>query len=390
MEGFCFMIYLDHNATTPVHPQVLEAMMPYFMEQFGNASSSYRLGREAKIALERSRKKIADCIGAKPQEIIFTSGGTESDNHALRGVARFLRARGSHIITSRIEHHAVLKTCEDLENEGFRITYLPVNAHGQIDPDDVRSHIGKDTILISIMLANNETGVMQPIREAAALAADANIVFHTDAVQAMGKTHVDVHDLGVDLLSISGHKFHGPKGVGALYIRENTPVTPILTGGHHEHSLRPGTENVPAIVGLAEALSMAVRNQEATIQKLLRLRGKFEASIMKNIEGIHIHGMHAPRIPNTSSISFPFIEGESILLHLDLKGIYASSGSACSADSPEPSHVLRAMGVPPLTAQGTIRFSLGKDNTDEEMGYVIQSLIEITSRLREISTIGDV
>jgi cysteine desulfurase len=240
------------------------------------------------------------------------------------------------------------------------------------------------------MLANNETGVMQPIREAAALAADANIVFHTDAVQAMGKTHVDVHDLGVDLLSISGHKFHGPKGVGALYIRENTPVTPILTGGHHEHSLRPGTENVPAIVGLAEALSMAVRNQEATIQKLLRLRGKFEASIMKNIEGIHIHGMHAPRIPNTSSISFPFIEGESILLHLDLKGIYASSGSACSADSPEPSHVLRAMGVPPLTAQGTIRFSLGKDNTDEEMGYVIQSLIEITSRLREISTIGDV
>lgn len=381
------MIYLDHNATTRLHPEVLRIMEPYLKEQFGNASSSYRLGREAKIALEKSRKKVADCLGAKSQEIIFTGGGTESDNLAIRGTARILRTKGSHIITSGIEHHAVLKTCEDLEKEGFRVTYLPVNADGQVDPDDVLKNIGKNTILISIMAANNETGVIQPISEIGTIARQKGIIFHTDAVQAVGKISVHVENLSVDLLSVSAHKFHGPKGVGALYIRDHTPLSPVLTGGHHEHNLRAGTENIPGIVGLAEALSIANRNQSATVQTLSNLRDRFESTILRKIDGVQINGANAPRVPNTSNMSFQFIEGESILLHLDLKGICASSGSACSTESPEPSHVLLAMGVPAHTAQGAIRFSLGKDNTSDEIDYVIETLLEITNKLRKISSV---
>jgi cysteine desulfurase len=381
------MIYLDHNATTRLHPEVLRIMEPYLKEQFGNASSSYRLGREAKIALEKSRKKVADCLGAKSQEIIFTGGGTESDNLAIRGTARILRTKGSHIITSGIEHHAVLKTCEDLEKEGFRVTYLPVNADGQVDPDDVLKNIGKNTILISIMAANNETGVIQPISEIGTIARQKGIIFHTDAVQAVGKISVHVENLSVDLLSVSAHKFHGPKGVGALYIRDQTPLSPVLTGGHHEHNLRAGTENIPGIVGLAEALSIANRNQSATVQTLSNLRDRFESTILRKIDGVQINGANAPRVPNTSNMSFQFIEGESILLHLDLKGICASSGSACSTESPEPSHVLLAMGVPAHTAQGAIRFSLGKDNTSDEIDYVIETLLEITNKLRKISSV---
>jgi cysteine desulfurase len=381
------MIYLDHNATTRLHPEVLRIMEPYLKEQFGNASSSYRLGREAKIALEKSRKKVADCLGAKSQEIIFTGGGTESDNLAIRGTARILRTKGSHIITSGIEHHAVLKTCEDLEKEGFRVTYLPVNADGQVDPDDVLKNIGKNTILISIMAANNETGVIQPISEIGTIARQKGIIFHTDAVQAVGKISVHVENLSVDLLSVSAHKFHGPKGVGALYIRDQTPLSPVLTGGHHEHNLRAGTENIPGIVGLAEALSIANRNQSATVQTLSNLRDRFESTILRIIDGVQINGANAPRVPNTSNMSFQFIEGESILLHLDLKGICASSGSACSTESPEPSHVLLAMGVPAHTAQGAIRFSLGKDNTSDEIDYVIETLLEITNKLRKISSV---
>jgi cysteine desulfurase len=362
-------------------------MEPYLKEQFGNASSSYRLGREAKIALEKSRKKVADCLGAKSQEIIFTGGGTESDNLAIRGTARILRTKGSHIITSGIEHHAVLKTCEDLEKEGFRVTYLPVNADGQVDPDDVLKNIGKNTILISIMAANNETGVIQPISEIGTIARQKGIIFHTDAVQAVGKISVHVENLSVDLLSVSAHKFHGPKGVGALYIRDQTPLSPVLTGGHHEHNLRAGTENIPGIVGLAEALSIATRNQSATVQTLSNLRDRFESTILRKIDGVQINGANAPRVPNTSNMSFQFIEGESILLHLDLKGICASSGSACSTESPEPSHVLLAMGVPAHTAQGAIRFSLGKDNTSDEIDYVIETLLEITNKLRKISSV---
>ncbi|MEN6317816.1 MAG: cysteine desulfurase NifS [Syntrophaceae bacterium] len=381
------MIYLDHNATTPLHPDVFQAMEPYLREQFGNASSSYRLGREAKITLENSRKKVAACLGAKADEIIFTSGGTESDNLALRGIARAQRDKGTHIITSRIEHHAVLRTCEDLEKEGFRVTYLPVGASGQINPDDVRRHIDRETILISIMAANNETGVIQPISEVGAIANREGIIFHTDAVQAVGKIPVNVDDFRVDLLSISGHKFYGPKGVGTIYVRRGTPIAPIQTGGHHELNLRAGTENIPGIVGFAEALSIATRDLNISSQRIADLRQRFESIILKKIDGVQINGAHAPRVPNTSNMSFQFIEGESILLHFDLKGICASSGSACSTESPEPSHVLLAMDVPALTAQGAIRFSLGKDNTDKEIDYVIESLIDITAKLRKISSI---
>jgi len=381
------MIYLDHNATTRLHPEVLRFMETYLREQFGNASSSYGLGREAKLALENSRKKIADCLGAQSQEIIFTSGGTESDNLAIRGVARALKSKGNHIITSRIEHHAVLMTCLALEKEGFNVTYLPVDADGRVNPDDIRKHIGEKTILISIMAANNETGVIQPISEIGSIAREKEIVFHTDAVQAVGKIPVNVDALCVDLLSVSGHKFHGPKGVGVLYVRHNTPLIPIITGGHHERTLRAGTENIPGIAGLAEALSLAVQSQRETAKKLSKLRDQFESTILQKIDGVQINGAHAPRVPNTSNISFQFIDGESILLHLDLKGICASSGSACSTESPEPSHVLLAMGVPARTAQGTIRFSLGKDNMDDEIGFVIESLIEITTKLREISSV---
>ncbi|MBM4271806.1 MAG: cysteine desulfurase NifS [Deltaproteobacteria bacterium] len=383
------MIYLDHNATTPLHPAVFRAMEPYMREQFGNASSSYRLGRSAKSALEASRKSIAGCLGAQPDEIVFTGGGTESDNIAIRGVAHALRSKGNHVITSHIEHHAVLNTCQDLEREGFRVTYLPVDSGGQINPDDVRSHIGAETILITVMLANNETGVIQPLSEVGKIAREEQIIFHTDAVQAVGKIPVDVNELSVDLLSLSGHKFYGPKGVGALYVRRNTPINPPFTGGHHERNIRPGTENVPGIVGLAEALLLATGSLPEVAQKLTGLRQRFEATVLRKINGVQINGRSAPRVHNTSNMSFQSIEGESILLHLDLKGIYASSGSACSTDSPEPSHVLVAMGVPAGTAQGTIRFSLGKDNTDDQIDYVMEALMEITARLREISSVRD-
>jgi cysteine desulfurase len=383
------MIYLDHNATTPLHPDVFRVMEPYMREQFGNASSSYRLGRSAKSALEASRKSIAGCLGAQPDEIVFTSGGTESDNIAIRGVAHALRSKGNHVITSQIEHHAVLKTCQDLEREGFRVTYLPVDSGGQINPDDVRGHIGAETILITVMLANNETGVIQPLSEVGRIAREKQIMFHTDAVQAVGKIPVDVNELSVDLLSLSGHKFYGPKGVGALYVRRNTPINPSFAGGHHERNIRPGTENVPGIVGLAEALLLATGNLPEVAQKLTGLRQRFESTVLRKVNSVQINGGNAPRVPNTSNMSFQFVEGESVLLHLDLKGIYASSGSACSTDSPEPSHVLVAMGVPARTAQGTIRFSLGKDNTDDQIDYVIEALMDIVLRLREISSVRD-
>jgi cysteine desulfurase len=382
------MIYLDHNATTPMHSRVFRAMEPYLKERFGNASSSYQTGREARTALENSRTTVAGCIGAGPKEIIFTSGGTESNNCAVRGVARALGEKGDHIITSSIEHHAVLKTCQALEKEGFRVTYLPVGSDGRVDPDDVRKNLDQRTILISIMYANNETGVIQPIREIASIAREKNIIFHTDAVQAVGKIPFAVNDLGVDLLSISGHKIYGPKGIGALYVREGIPLQPILTGGHHEHNLRAGTENIPSIVGLAQAMSMATQHLNAASEKLSALRQRLESGILNRIDDVQINGLQAPRLPNTSSISFRLIEGESILLHLDLRGICVSTGSACTTDSPEPSHVLTAMGILPQAAQGTIRFSLGEDNTKEEIDCVIDALCDITTRLRNISSLA--
>lgn len=381
------MIYLDHNATTALHPEVLEAMLPYLKEQFGNASSYYRLGRGAKDALEHSRKTIARCIGAQPSEIIFTSGGTESDNLALRGSAYALREKGNHIITSAIEHHAVLRTCEDLQKDGFTVTYVPADSTGRINPDDIKRHISKKTILISLMYVNNETGVIQPVEEVGMIAQEAGIVFHTDAVQAAGKLPVDVEKLNVNLLSISAHKLYGPKGIGLLYLRSGTTLRPLITGGHHEYNLRAGTENIPAIVGFAKALSLATKEMETTVHRLMFLRQRLESSVMARIADVMINGMGAPRVSNTSNMSFLSIDGESILLHLDLRGICASTGSACTTGTPEPSHVLTAMGVPAYISQGSIRFSLGKDNTEHEIKIVEDALFEITAQLRAISSL---
>lgn len=381
------MIYLDHNATTPLDPFVFQEMEPYLKDLFGNSSSSYLIGREAKAALENARKTIAEGIGAKSHEVIFTSGGTEANNLAIRGVARALKSKGNHIITSSVEHKSVLKTCQMLEKEGFRVTYLPVDADGIVDPDDVRKNIEKQTILISIMLANNETGVIQPVREIGIIASQEDVLFHTDAVQAVGKIPVLVDDLLVDILSVSGHKLYGPKGIGALYIREGTQIEPIITGGDQESKLRAGTENIPSIVGLSKALSLAIGEMDVTSKNISIMRDKFESNILKRITDVQINGISAPRLPNTSSVSLKYVEGESVLLHLDLMGIYASSGSACTTGSPEPSHVLMAMRVPQFIAQGTIRISLGKNNTEKEIDTTLEALCEITEKLRKISSI---
>lgn len=381
------MIYLDHNATTPIHPNVFDAMVPYLKEHFGNASSYYRIAREARAAIENARKKAAECIGAKPDEIVFTSGGTESDNLALRGAAHALRKKGNHIITSSVEHHAVLNTCKDLEKEGFNITFVPVDSNGLIDPDDIRKRITSKTILMSVMVANNETGVIQPLRDIGTIAREKDIIFHTDAVQAVGKIPLQTETIFADLLSFSGHKIYGPKGAGALYIRKDTPITPILTGGHHEHNLRAGTENTAAIVGFAEAFSIAVNSLEEVSKHMVALRDRLEEGVKETIDDVKINGVNAPRVPNTSNISFSAIDGESILLHLDLKDICASSGSACTTGSPEPSHVLNAMGLHLMDAQSSVRFSLGKKNTKDEIDFTVGALLEITGKLRKISSI---
>jgi cysteine desulfurase len=381
------MMYLDHNATTPLRPEVLEAMLPYLGKQFGNASSYYRLGREAKNALEQSRAVIARCIGAQPAEIVFTSGGTEADNLALRGAAHALREKGDHIITSAIEHHAVLRTCEDLQRDGFTVTYVPVDSNGRINPDDMKRQISGKTILISLMQVNNETGVIQPVDEVGKIAQEAGIIFHTDAVQAAGKLPIDVTRHSVNLLSLSAHKLYGPKGIGALYVRTGTPLQPAMTGGHHEHNLRAGTENIAAIAGFAKALSLAAEQMETTVHRIAVLRERLESRVMFRIADVQINGSGAPRVSNTSNMSFLSIDGESILLHLDLRGICASTGSACTTGTPEPSHVLTAMGVPASSAQGSIRFSLGKDNTEQEIDMAVDALAEITSQLRAITSL---
>ena len=381
------MMYLDHNATTPLRPEVLEAMLPYLGKQFGNASSYYRLGREAKNALEQSRAVIARCIGAQPPEIVFTSGGTEADNLALRGAAHALREKGDHIITSAIEHHAVLRTCEDLQRDGFTITRVPVDGTGRVNPDDMKRQISGKTILISLMQVNNETGVIQPVDEVGKIAQETGIIFHTDAVQAAGKLPIDVTRHSVNLLSLSAHKLYGPKGIGALYVRRGTPLQPAMTGGHHEHNLRAGTENIAAIAGFAKALSLASEQMETTVHRIAVLRERLESQVMFRIADVQINGSGASRVSNTSNMSFLSIDGESILLHLDLRGICASTGSACTTGTPEPSHVLTAMGVPASSAQGSIRFSLGKDNTEQEIDMVVDALAEITSQLRAITSL---
>ena len=380
------MIYLDHNATTPLNLRVLEAMVPYLTKQFGNASSYYQLGRDARTALEEAREKTAACIGARSEEIIFTAGGTEADNLALRGVVRALREQGNHLVTSCIEHHAVLETCRTLAEEGLEVTIVPVDGEGRVDPDEVCRKLRSGTILLSVMAANNETGAIQPLKEIAAIARERGVLVHSDAVQAVGKMAVDVDEMGVDLLALSAHKFYGPKGVGALYVRHGTPLIPTMTGGHQEFGLRAGTENVAGIVGLAEAMTIATEALEQETARLSGLRDRLERGILQQLDDVRVNSGGASRVPNTSSMSFPFVDGESILLHLDLRGICASTGSACTTDSPEPSHVLTAMGLEPRLAQGSIRFSLGHDNTAAQVDQTLEVMAEIVPQLCTISS----
>jgi len=378
-------VYLDHNATTPTHPEVVKAMLPYYEEIYGNASSIHQFGQQARKAIDEAREKVADFIGAIQEEIIFTSGGTEADNFAIKGIAYANEKKGKHIITSSIEHHAVLNPCKYLEKQGFQVTYLPVDKYGLVDPDEVEKAIAKETILITIMHANNEIGTIEPIAEIGKIAKEKGICFHTDAVQTVGKIPVDVNELNIDLLSLSAHKIYGPKGIGALYIRKGTRIQPLIQGGHHEKNLRAGTENVPAIVGLGKAVEIAKATLDKESIYLTNLRDGLCSGIGEKIDSVYLNGHPGKRLPNTLNMSFEFVEGESIILNLDMKGIAVSSGSACTSGSLEPSHVLKAMGVEPAIVQGSIRFSLGKDNTEEDIDYVLEVLPEIIAHLRAMS-----
>lgn len=374
-------VYLDHSATTPVDRAVLEAVWPYFSELYGNASSIHRFGREAHIALEDARATIARIISARESEIFFVSGGTEADNLAIQGVAYHQGRRGNHLITTGVEHPAVLNTCKALEKDGFEVSYLKVDEYGRVNPETLRETIRPDTILISAIYANNEVGTLNPIAEIGKIAKEAGILFHTDAVQSFGKIPIDVQELNVDLLSISGHKIYGPKGVGALYIRRGTPIGKMLYGGHHEKNRRAGTENIPGIVGLAKAAELAHQNMEKNARQIGELRDYFQSKLQANFENIKINGHPIDRLYNILNVSFTGCDSETLLLQLDMKGIAVSSGSACSSGSIEPSHVLRAMGLPRNVVKSAIRFSLGKENTREEIDYVLEKLKESMSFL---------
>lgn len=379
------LIYLDHNATTPVDPEVIKAMLPYYQTIFGNASSSHQFGQKARKNIDQLREIIAKFINANPEEIVFTSGGTESDNFAIIGICFANEKKGNHIITSQIEHPAVLNTCKYLEKKGFKVTYLPVDKYGIIDLDQLKNSITKETILITIMHANNEIGTILPIAEIGKIAKEKEIYFHTDAVQTIGKIPINVEELNVDLLSLSAHKIYGPKGVGALYIRKGTKIQPLIYGGHHEKNRRAGTENVPGIVGLAKAIEIQKMEMENEINQISKLRDKLYQGIIEKIDCVYLNGHPEKRLANTLNLSFEFVEGESIILNLDLKGVAVSSGSACTSDTLESSHVLKAMNVNPMLTQGAVRFSLGKDNTEEDINYVINILPEIISKLRQMS-----
>lgn len=378
-------IYLDHAATTPIRPEVLEAMLPFFTDRFGNPSSIHSFGMEAREAVEESRRQVADLIGARPEEIVFTSGGTEADNLAITGIFRAAEGKDNHIITSRIEHHAVIETCRFLSRQGAEVTYLPVDQYGIVDPDEVRKAITPKTILISIMHANNEVGTIEPIAEIGRIAREHGIPFHTDAVQTAGHIPARVNELGVDLLAISAHKLYGPKGMGALYIRKGTKIVPLLHGGEQEHRRRAGTENVPGIVGLGKAAELARDELEAETAHLIPLRTRLIEGLMARIEHITLNGHPSRRLPNNVNVSMDFIEGESVVINLDLAGIAASTGSACSSADAEPSHVLLALGVPRQRAHGSVRFTLGRNTTAEEIDRVIEVLPPIVARLRAMS-----
>ena len=378
-------VYLDNNATTKVDEEVVKAMIPYFSEYYGNPFSLHLFGNETGLAVTQARQTIADILKAKPNEIIFTASGSEADNLAIRGIAKAYKHRGKHIITSTIEHPAVKNTFMDLMEDGFEITMVPVDENGVMIMDEFKKALREDTILISVMHANNEVGSFQPIEEIAKITKERKIIFHVDAVQTMGKVEIYPEKMGIDLLSFSGHKFHAPKGIGVLYKRDGVRLARIITGGNQEGKRRPGTSNVPYIVGLAKALQMAVANMKEEWNREETLRDYFEDEVSKRIPEIKINGKGARRLPGTSSITFKYLEGESMLLNLSLKGIAVSSGSACSSDSLQPSHVLLAMGVPAEFAHGTLRFSLSKYTTKEEIDYTIESLVEIIGKLRELS-----
>lgn len=378
-------VYFDHSATTATAPEVASQMVEYMTNTFGNPSSVHAFGREAKKAIIHARKQVADLIGASPEEILFTSGGTEGDNMALRGIAEANKKRGKHIITTQIEHHAILHTCEALEKEGYRVTYLPVDEYARVNPQDVADAICDDTILISVMFANNEVGTIQPIAEIGKIAKEKGIYFHTDAVQAVGNYPIDVNEYGIDLLTISSHKFHGPKGIGALYIRKGVRIKPILFGGAQEKTLRPGTENTPGIVGLGKAAELAQAELTDKINRVQKLRDKLIAGITERIPEAKLNGHPMLRMPGNVNFSFRYIEGESLLLNLDIKGIAASSGSACTSGSLDPSHVLLAMGITHEIAHGSLRLSLGRENTEEDVDYCLEVLPEIVARLRSMS-----
>lgn len=375
-------VYLDNNATTPVLPEVFEAMRPCFGERFGNASSIHHHGQQTRAAVERARHSLASLLGCRAAEIIFTSGGTEGDNLAIAG----LTSAGDHVVTSSVEHHAVLLACKHLEETGCDVTYVPVDDRGLIDPEDVRRALRPNTRLISIMMANNETGVLQPVEEIGRIAAEAEVYFHTDAVQAAGKVPIDVKRIGCDALSISGHKMHAPQGVGALYVRKGAHLQPLFYGGRHERSRRAGTENVPGIVALGKAAELAMQGFErGENEKMSALRDRLQQGIVAQADESGVNGEGAPRVPNTTNIYFDHIEGESMVIALDLKGLAVSTGAACSSGAIEPSHVLMAMGLRSDRARASIRFSLGKQNTAEDIDLALALVPETVARLRELS-----
>ena len=375
-------VYLDNNATTPVLPEVLDAMRPFFGEHFGNASSIHHHGQETRSAVERAREAVAALLGCRPAEVVFTSGGTEADNLAIFGLAR----PGDHVITSTIEHHAVLNSCKQLQERGVEVTFVPVDGRGVVNPDDIRRALRPNTKLVTIMYANNETGVIQPVEEFGKICAEADVYFHTDGVQAASKIGIDVRAIGCDLLSISGHKFHAPQGIGALYVRKGTKLEALFYGGSHERSRRAGTENVPGIVGLGKAAELAMKAFAAGEDRAMAaLRDKLQSAILDKVDSAGVNGDGAPRVPNTTNIYFDYIEGEALVIALDLKGLSVSTGAACSSGAIEPSHVLTAIGLRPDRARASIRFSLGKQNTADDVEFAVSLVPAAVDRLRELS-----
>ncbi len=377
-------VYFDNNATSPLLPEVFEAMRPYFVEKFGNASSIHQQGQQARSAVEHAREQVAELLNCRAAEVVFTSGGTEGDNLALFGILK----PGDHVITSSVEHHAVLNSCKRLEDIGCEVTYLPVDARGMVDPDDIRRAIRSNTKLISIIFANNETGVLQDVRAIGAIAAEADVFFHTDAVQAAGKVPIDVKDIRCDLLTVTAHKMHGPQGAGSLYVRKGTLLQPLFYGGRHERARRAGTENLAGIVGLGQAAEIArLGFIDGSIARMAALRDRLETALLESLDQVLLNGAGAPRVPNTTNIIFECLEGEAMVIALDLKGLSVSTGAACSSGAIEPSHVLTAMGLSSDRARASIRFSLGKQNTAEDIDFALELIPEVVARLRDLSPV---